>query len=324
MASRPLTALTALIPWAALTAVALGAATVQEVTVATPDGPRHYRLALPTGVSPKGRPLVLVFHGHLGSAANVLGGGFLDRSPLRAWSTVADREGLVVAALDGAKGADGKSGWNDGRPGGAGNPATDDVAFTQAVLERIERELGTDPGRVYAMGMSNGGVFVFRLALASRHPLAAVAAACASMPGDHPPPRADRPVSLLMIEGADDPLMPYAGGQVHFKEQRRGAVLGTETSLAFWRTSDGLEGEPRVEALPHIPRRADPTRVTRYVWGPEDGPQVMLLKVEGGGHCEPSLEHRYGALYTALCGKQNGDLETVEEVWRFFKGKRVR
>lgn len=306
---------------ASLAAAALCAASVTEGTLGTQDGPRHYLLALPQGGAAKGRPLVLVFHGHLGSAAQILGAGAMDRSPLRAWSAIADREGVVVAALDGATGADGKSGWNDGRPGSVGNPPTDDVAFVQGVLDRVEREQGTDPGRVYAMGMSNGGVFVFRLALELRHPLAAVAAASASMPGDRPPSRAARPVSILMIEGTDDPIMPYAGGQVHFKDKLRGAVLGTEASLAFWRRVDGLEGEPLVEPLPHTPRRGDPTHATRFAWGTPGGPQVMLLRIEGGGHCEPSREHRYGRLYASFCGKQNGDLESAEEAWRFFRDK---
>lgn len=305
-------------------AAALGAATVTDATVATKDGPRHYLLAVPEGPAVPGRPLVLVFHGHLGSAGNVLGKGFLDRSPLRAWLETADREGVVVAALDGARGADGRTGWNDGRPGAVGNPATDDVAFAGAVIRRAEAELGTDPRRVYAQGMSNGGVFVFRLAQELDHPLAAVAAVCGSMPGERPPARAGRPLSVLLVAGTEDPLMPYGGGQVHFRKQARGAVLGVEATLAFWRRACGLDGAPAAEALPHLGGAADPTRATRTLWGAPEGPQAGLIKVEGGGHCEPSLAHPYGVLYTSVCGRQNRDFETVAEVWRFFREKRAK
>ncbi|GLH71924.1 polyhydroxybutyrate depolymerase [Geothrix limicola] len=300
------------------------AASITEGIVATKDGPRHFLVAVPAGPAQPRRPLVIVLHGHMGNAKNTLGTGLQERCPLSAWAAIADREGLVVAALDGAKGEDGKQGWNDGRPGSTGNPTTDDVAFAKAVIDRMERDQNTDPQRVYAMGMSNGGVFTFRLALELDHPLAAIAATCASMPGDHAPAPASRPMSVLMIEGTKDPLMPYEGGQVHFYKKLRGAVLGTEASLAYWRKVDGLGGVPTQQTIPPAGRSGDPTRVTRMTWGDPGGPQVVLLKVEGGGHCEPSLAHRYGLLYTAVCGKQNGDVESAEEAWRFFRDKRAR
>lgn len=307
---------------AGLTAGTAGAVAINDGFVTTADGPRHYLIATPNGPAERGRALVIVLHGHLGSAKNTLGSRFQARSPLSAWASIADREGLVVVALDGAKGEDGQPGWNDGRPGSTGNPATHDVAFVRAVIERVEHDQGTDPRRVYAMGMSNGGVFTFRLALELDHPLAAIAAVCSSMPGDHPPVRAPRPMSVLMIEGTADPLMPYEGGQVHFRDKLRGAVLGTEATLTFWKGADGLTGDARAESLAHSGRSGDPTRVTRTTWGPPEGPQVMLLKVQEGGHCEPSIEHPYGLLYTSICGKQNHDVECVEEAWRFFRGKR--
>ncbi len=310
---------------ALLAAAPLAAADLQRLTVSTPDGPRLALVALPDGPPRPGRPLVLLFHGHMGSAANTLGQGRLPASPLAAWRPIADREGVVVAALDGARGTDGKQGWNDGRPGDAGNPTTDDVAFARAVVARLQAEQHTDPARVCAMGMSNGGVFSLRLAREPGLPLAAVAAVCASLPGDRTPPPPPRPVSVLLVAGTEDPLMPYAGGQVHFYEKRRGAVLGTEATLAYWREADRLRGQPVVEALPHSRERrarGEDTRLVRSTWGPAAGPQVQLLKVEGGGHCEPSLAHRLGWLYTKVCGPQNHDAETAEEAWRFFRDKR--
>jgi polyhydroxybutyrate depolymerase len=293
---------------------------VREATLATADGPRHYLVATPPGGVRPGAPLVLLFHGHLGSARNTLGQGVGTGSPLSAWLAVVDREGVVVAALDGARGEDRKQGWNDGRPGNSGNPTTDDVGFARGVRDLLEKELAIDPSRVYAMGMSNGGVFVFRLA--REMPLAAFAAVCASMPGDRPPAPAKRPVSALMIEGTEDPLMPYDGGQVHFYSKALGAVLGTDASLAYWRSVDGLSGSPVVEAVPHLGR--DGTHLSRSTWGPAGGVQVRLLRVEGGGHCEPSLAHPLGWLYTQVCGVQNHDVEAAEEAWGFFKDKRIR
>jgi polyhydroxybutyrate depolymerase len=302
----------------------LAGTSIKNETIRTRDGSRNYLVAWREGSTKAARPLVIVLHGHMGSAKNVLGKGLQERSPLSEWASIADREDIVVAALDGARGADGKQGWNDGRPGDSRNPTTDDVGFVRAVIERIEREQKTDPDRVYAMGMSNGGVFSFRLAMELDHALAAIVAAGASMPGDHPPAKSPRAISVLMIEGTDDPLMPYDGGQVHFYNNMRGYVLGAETSLNFWKAMDGLKGDPVVESIPHTGRNLDTTRVVRMTWGDSKGPQIMLLKVQGGGHCEPSINHRYGFLYTSICGRQNTDIESVEAAWKFFKTKQAK
>lgn len=299
---------------------ALPAAEITAADLTTADGPRHYLVAVPQGPAQLGRPLVLLLHGHTGSARRTLAQG-AGGSPLSVWLALADREGLVVAALDGSKGPDGQQGWNDGRPGGEGNPSTDDVAFARGVVDRLEQEQGVDPTRVYLMGMSNGGVMVFRLALELGRPVAALAAACATMPGDRPPALPARPTSVLLVEGTADPIMPYGGGEVAILRKKRGRVLGVDATLAFWRASNHLPNLPDVQAIPH--QGSDPTRVIRSLWGQDGGPQVELLKVEGGGHAEPSQAKRYGWLYGTVAGAQNGDLETAEEAWRFFRNKRA-
>jgi polyhydroxybutyrate depolymerase len=307
----------------ALATVGALAADLRPGSIPTRDGDRTYLVASPSGAVRPGRPLVILLHGHTGSARHALGQGRGAASPLAAWLPIVDREGVVVVALDGARGADGKQGWNDGRPGKAGNPVTDDVEFVRRVLVRLQEDFRVDPSRVYAMGMSNGGVMVFRLALDLDTPLAAIAAVCATMPGDRPPSGRLRPVSVLLIEGTADPLMPYGGGQVTFFGHARGSVLGVEATLAVWRRAAGLPDLPVTESLPHLGGAEDPTRVTRSTWGGTGGLQVRLLRVEGGGHAEPTLSRPYGLLYRAVTGPQNGDLESAEEAWAFFRDKRA-
>lgn len=300
----------------------LSAAQVNPGTVTTPDGTRSYLLALPEGPAKVGRPLVLLLHGHGGNAHNTLGQGIGHPSPMAAWLSIADREGVVVAALDGAKGPDGYPGWNDGRPGAVGDPRVDDLAFVRAVIQRLERDQGVDPARIYVMGMSNGAVMTQRLALDLDLPLAAVASACGSIPGE-PPAKAARPLSVLLLAGTEDPIMPYGGGQVTMLRRARGLVAGVEATLAYWRRVDGLAGKPQVSILPHLGGSRDRTRVERQRWGAPGGLQVELLKVIGGGHEEPSLRYDYGLVYRAMAGPQNHDLEAAEAAWAFFRDKRA-
>lgn len=303
-------------------AVAAAATTLVLDTVTTADGPRSYLLARPDRPRPGPRPLVLVLHGHAGSAAQALGlAGYA--SPLAQWLAVADRARLLVAALDGARGSDGRRGWHDCRRDAPENPRTDDVAFAAAVVRRLVDAGAADPARVYVMGMSNGGMMAHRLALEMQPPPAAFAAVAAGMAADSECGPARRPVSALLINGSADPLVPYRGGGVGLMRKNRGQVVPVADAVDFWRRADGLDGPGRSQVLAH--READdPTRAEVTWWGSDPrGLQVELVSVADGGHIEPSLVQRYRPVYERLAGHQNHDLEAVEEAWRFFQDKRA-
>ena len=295
----------------------LGAASPLPQSIQTPDGTRTYLLLQPAAVAPQ--PLVILLHGHMGSAKQALTQG-----PLAAWTTISAREGVLVAALDGVKGGDGHSGWNDCRGDVSGNPKTDDVAFVKAVIERLVREAHADPKRVYIMGMSNGAMMTLRLALQLEPAPAAFCAVCGLMSEGAPCGGAGRPIPALLIDGTEDPLVPFSGGQVHFYKKLRGGVVSADQTVAFWRAAEGLGQAQTVSS--EFPHRdpSDPTRALKSVWGASNGPQVEFIRVEGGGHAEPTLDHAYGMLYRAFTGKQNRDFESAEEAWAFFKNKRAK
>jgi len=178
--------------WLALGLLATGsagAATIADAMLARPEGERHYLLANAEAAMREPRPLVILLHGHGGTAAQLLGRQ-RSAAPLAVWLTVAEREGLVVAAPDGLKGGDGQPGWNDCRANAGNNPGSDDVAFIAELI-------------------------------------------------------------------------------------------------------------------------SDRTK-----------PQVALLRIDGGGHVEPSIAQRLGRLYKPIVGPQNADLESAEEAWAFFSERR--
>ncbi len=297
------------------------AATPEPGHIETAGAQRDYLLVMPQRADEIPRPLVLVLHGHLGTAANALGGGRVP-SPLSAWVDVAERENVLVAALQGLKGSDNRTGWHDCRSDADDNPQVDDVAFASSVAKKLVDDGRADPKRIYVMGMSNGAIMTLRLALEMQPAPAAVAAVAGTMAAKSECTGPPRPVSVLLIHGTQDPLVPYTGGSVGLGERRdRGSVVGVAATRDFWLRADGLEGARPVEAsFPHD--SDDATRARKASYGPDGGPQVVVVTIDNGGHVEPSKRFHYPALYSRIVGVQNRDFEAAEEAWSFFKTKK--
>jgi polyhydroxybutyrate depolymerase len=294
---------------------------LEDRTIKTDSGKREWTMATPSGGLKGARPLVLVLHGHGGTSRNALGEGKAP-SPLSDWLDIGEREDLVVAALQGSSEGDGKPGWNDCRGDAPGNPKTDDVDFARRVAKSLVDDGKVDPKRVYAMGMSNGGMMTYRLALEMRAPqLAAIAAVSSSMASKSLCNLSNVPVvSVLMINGTTDPIVPWAGGQVGGQKHARGGVIGAPATRDFWLKRNGLLG--RLLGVLQFPKRSgNGTSAKREMYGANGGVQVGFITIEGGGHVEPSKTRNYGWLYSKLVGAQNKDLESAEEAWQFFRTK---
>jgi polyhydroxybutyrate depolymerase len=162
-----------------------------------------------------------------------------------------------------------------------------------------------------------------RLALELSDRIAAVAPVVAAMPSSSgcKPPK--HPISILFMNGTDDPILPYAGGEVAPDIGGRGSVLSTRASVAYWTDFDRTGSTPEVVVYPDI-NRTDLTSVRRttYTGGLEDT-QVVLYEVIKGGHLEPSMEEQYSVIAEAYLGRQNHDIEMAREIWDFLKNKRL-
>jgi polyhydroxybutyrate depolymerase len=299
------------------------AATIISAEVSRPEGPRHYLLAEPQQPASGKRPLVLVLHGHMGSADLVFGRERL-RDPFQRWLAIADREQVLVIAPDGAKGSDNKAGWNDCRADATTSPKTDDVGFISALIDKAIADHNADPSRIYVMGMSNGGGMTYRLGVEMAPRLAGIVAMAAVWPAKSLCPAPNMPLPVMVIHGTADKIVPYGGGDIGGRMLHgRGTSLGVEQTLALWRKLDQLpDAATQDAALPHHKESGD-TSAHRYVWGGDPrGLQVELIKVEKGGHTVPSIQHRMQWIADFLLGAQNADFESAEEAWRFFRDKR--
>lgn len=306
-----------------LAGCAVRAGPVTELDLTRPEGTRQVLLAHPAHDRGGLRPLVILLHGHTGSAQQVFGKG-IGQAPLSVWRDIADREGVVVAAPQGVDGADGEPGWNDCRGDATTNPKTDDVGLLRDLIAHEVSEDRVDPDRVFVMGMSNGAMMSYRAAIELGDQLAGFAAVSGNMAADSQCPVPSHPLSALVISGTADPLVPYGGGAVGFGGKGgRGTVIGAEAGADLWRRLDGLNAKASASQAPLHRLKNDPTSVFETVWGGDPaGLQVMLVRIQGGGHVEPSESERYSPLYLRFVGPQNGDVETAELAWAFFRDKR--
>ncbi len=266
---------------------------------------REALLMLPSG-DPAGRPLLLLLHGGGGSAA-----GLARQLAGQARRLVSER-GWAIAFADGV----GRS-WNDGRrdvDAEAHREAVDDVSALRALVLQIAERHRLDRGRLYVAGMSNGGFMAQRLACEASDVFAAAVSVTAQMSVDLAARCAPtRPVAVALINGTDDPIVPYGGGHVSLFGKSRGAIWSTNDTIALWRRHNGCDGEP-VEATATPGDPTDATRGHSRVWRTCRGAAVGLVRVEGGGHTWPSAA---SALPTALVGKTSGAIDVLAWIGEF-------
>jgi polyhydroxybutyrate depolymerase len=165
----------------ALICVPVPADLQRGLTLAANGLERTYDLFVPRTAGSEPLPLVLMVHGHYGDS-DVMTGMNGRPAPYKVWLRLAERDRFLIAIPNGEKGPDNRRGWNDCRADALVNPSTDDVAFTLALLDRIGEGYPVDPQRIYAVGTSNGGNMVQRLAMEAPESFAAVAAVVSAMP----------------------------------------------------------------------------------------------------------------------------------------------
>ena len=149
-----------------------------------------------------------------------------------AFNRIADREGAIIVYPEGVD-----RHWNDGRdlPDTAARDNVDDVDFILALVEEVARQHELDRGRIFSTGISNGGFMSMRLACDAADTFAAVAPVTAVLSeklGARCAP--SRPVSIMIVNGTEDPLVPWAGGMVKVLGVSRGAVWSAERTFERW------------------------------------------------------------------------------------------
>jgi polyhydroxybutyrate depolymerase len=252
--------------------------------------------------------LLIAYHGGGGSSEQMRAHTAFE------FEEIADRDGIVVVYPQAYEGT-----WNTcqkGRNAAATQRGVDDVGFTRQLIAWFDAKLGVDRSKVVAVGFSNGGHMVYRLAIEMPDEIAAFAAISANQPAaeDSQCPASTRPVSLAIINGTKDPINPYGGGDLSpYGLWRFGPVLSTLATAAHFVPKDG----PRFESTVRYPDSdGNPsTWVEKRTWYAGAAWEVVALSVHGGGHSVP--QGKFG--FPIGFGPTSAEIDAPNEVWSFFR-----
>ncbi len=231
------------------------------------------------------------------------------------FNRIADHDGAIIAYPDGIGHR-----WNDGRldaRGGAPDQKADDVGFLRALPGQISTSFPVDPRRVYAAGISNGGLMSYRLACDTADVFAAVAAVAANMSEALAPRCApSRPVSVAIFNGTADPIMPWNGGPIKVLWSARGTVLSTQDTAKRWVGLDRCGTALQQGTVIQGEGEDDGTAVMPWTTQCAGNTEIRLYEIRAGGHTWPQGESYLGEW---IVGKVSRQINANQTIWQFFR-----
>jgi polyhydroxybutyrate depolymerase len=266
---------------------------------------RTYLVYLPKGLDvSRPTPVVYVFHGGGGHAA------YMTDDDRYGWLAKADAEGFLAVFPSGYSKLPGGrfATWNAGGCcGDARDRQVDDVGFVRAVHARVSSQFKVDQARVYATGMSNGGMMSHRLACEAADLFAAVAPVAGTDATASCQP--SRPVAVLHTHARNDDHVLFDGGagpNAFRDEAKVMDFVSVPETISRWVKRNQCAASPkRVLSVPGAYCDA---------YAPcAGGTSVQLCVTAEGGHSWP------GAASTRL-GKAPASqaIQANEVIWRFF------
>ena len=263
------------------------------------DRDRSYLLYVPVSVDwNQAVPLVFTFHGGTGNAQSAI--------IMSEFNEVADQNGFIVVYPNGTGRLreDILLTWNGGTCCAyAQVNDVDDVGFVRAIVADLQSQANIDPHRIYATGMSNGGLLSHRLACEAADIFAAVAPVAGTL--NFPACQPTEPISIIEFHGTDDQHIPYEGGNGSASLVNVSFASAAD-SVEFWATFDGCNPQPQTSTTEDI----------RYEeWtGCMSTTAVVLYSIIGGGHAWPG----------GVRGRPEADQQPTESIsasqviWEFF------
>ncbi|NJN25698.1 MAG: hypothetical protein HC819_06925 [Cyclobacteriaceae bacterium] len=206
----------------------------REVQIIHDQYLRSCKFYIPKKLKRKKRSLVLCLHPEGESAES------MRRLTRQGFDNLADRDGFIIGYPQAQYGY-----WNDGREDSislAHFQNIDDVGYIQRLIRYGIDSFLVDPGQIFIAGLSSGGFMAYRLACELSSEINGIAAVSASLALDQLVEcNADTTVSVMVVNGTRDPIMPYDGGQMMVDEQAQGSILSAEETIKYWGGGEPLQ-----------------------------------------------------------------------------------
>ena len=257
-------------------------------------------------------PLVLNFHG--------FGSNGQQQAAFTGYDDLAEEEGFVVVHPTAVPSSGDEAGRNSWELVEIDDPAKDDVAFTDELLDLLIEDYCVDETRVYATGMSGGGLFSSQLVCEMSDRLAAAS----SVAGISYPETCDpaQPVPFMAIHGTEDGTVPFDGdlAGTRFASEEFARLLFSEPMPdQFARYAVAMGCDPEGERA-----QASTDVVTTTYGNCDDDVPLVFYEVVGGGHAWPSSPLAQPGSpvveqLTALQGYTTLDVDATADSWAFFQ-----
>lgn len=237
--------------------------------------------------------LVFILHGSGGSGLQIMLGA-------KKIAAIAEVENIQLVYPDGYQHF-----WNECRKAStaaANKENINEEAFFDGMIQYFKQHYHINQHQVFAIGTSGGGHMAYKLALTMPKKITAITAIIANLPDAKNMDciASGIAVPVMIINGTNDPVNPYHGGEVIIPGTVLGTVQSTDQTFHYWASLAGYTGEPIKELLPDT----DPTdgkTIEKYRYQQTGKPEIVLLKVIGGKHDYPN------------------DIDVYLEAWSFLK-----
>ena len=292
----------------------------------SPVLPGSYRLSLPF----KGRtrtflvyvptyengdlplPLVVNFHGGGSNASQ--------QQRYSGMNATADRHRFIVVYPNGTGALPSQHRLLTFNAGGCCPPATrnqiDDVGFAEAIISTLEATSSIDSSRIFATGMSNGGMMAHRMAAESLR-IAAIAPVAGQL--NLAPFKPLKPISVIEFHSVDDKRARYDGGSRSGPSRRRDRFKfpSVQAGIDQWVAANGCPPSPSVgQTITGTAGTVDQNQtLTKITYGPgRDESEVILYRLTGAGHVWPGST----TSLPRLLGRPTTLIDANEAMWQFF------
>ncbi len=216
--------------------------------------------------------------------------------------------------------------WNDCRASAdydANKEDINEIAFFNDMIDYFVGRFKVDPDSVFASGVSNGGHMCFKLAYEMPEKFKGIAPLLANLPdksnNDCLPK--EIPISIMIINGTDDPINPYEGGWVVVrKDSTRGKVVSTKQTIKYWANLLTCNYGTQELNYPDITPEDNSTLQHFKFKCPDSQMSVEIVNIINGGHTIPLLETpALSEQLLKVLGRFNNDINSPMLVIDFFE-----